>query len=47
MMNSPAQDKMNGEARRRSFRYSPGAINAQTWYKTHGEAMKSEATSGT
>ena len=29
-----------GAAHRRSFLYSPGAMNPHTWYRIHGDAMK-------
>src|SRR5690348_5055345 len=39
-MNSPAEQRTNGTAQRRSFRYKPGAMKAHTWYNTQGDARK-------
>src|SRR5229473_545550 len=39
-MNRPAEQMTKGAAHRRSFLYSPGAMNPHTWYRIHGDAMK-------
>src|SRR5437588_13087145 len=45
-MNRPAEQMTKGAAYRRSFLYKPGDMNAHTWYKIHGDAMKMKHSSG-
>src|SRR6185295_8735005 len=45
-MNRPAEMITNGAAKRRSFLYKPGATNSQIWYSIHGDAIKTEQSSG-
>src|SRR5579863_3225460 len=45
-MNKPAEQMTNGAAQRRSRLYRPGAMNAQTWYRIQGAAMKIDVSTG-
>ena len=45
VINRPAEKRMKGVAHRRSRLYKPGAMNAQTWYRTNGSATRNDASS--
>ena len=46
-MNSSDEEITSGATSRFSCAYRPGAINAHSWYSTHGSAMRKAASSVT